>query len=640
MLRVPIILHALLITASAYSIDEDRVARLCESLSSGELQLESKCLEQSSVIPTSSEIIPESLYSSIIKYNFLIDSIEASGKAAQAKINGWSQYTRFLKKKIGHKFHSSDPDFDYSIFNQPHVELMRSLSEIRDVHIQISVVKNKLQICYKAKCSASRILQHEDNHKNIKKYYDFLLVKNPWLIGPETEAYFENAGDKKVEQFLLESIVRMIVRLSDVISDSSILKRDLNDRMQEGIVDFNSLLLGLRYHEKRTTIDTALERKLAQWVKLSEQAKYALCELAGDRLRYDEKVSTLHLGVDVGLTASMLVPLPTSLIFRARNVMSVSRVVRISSQAGLSYSLYERLDQKDNECTGLLTSMSFEENLVALGQYRKCLDQESDLEVAFMLGIIPYDAILKIPGAISKLRILEKRGIVPVRHFKNDYEYHSYMKSISSSLAKGDVATVKVVTPSNKNMTITNLEATNSTSPLMKSNYADEYWQFVSDVYTKRLSLTPETIKDFFKSIQSSKDRTTLMTITEKVASKSKNKFRGGLAMVRSSKNSELLPLEKATGFVVPRTHGKKVLEAVRLTIAKGEDPGMLKDFLSQMARIALVDKNVEAIYFYTSRVHHRLYRSAGVKGEVVGKANDGKDVIVAVSRDELKDLL
>ena len=630
----------LFLTSSAFALNETRFSRLCEDLTNSKLQVESNCLDLEAVIPTASEAIPVNLSSNLIKYNFLVKSIEDSSKAAQAKINGWSQYTRFLKKKIGHKFHSADPDFDYSIFNEPHSELLRSFNEIKDVNTQMSIANNKLQICYRVKCNRSRVIQLDDDHKSIKKYYDFLLVKNPWFIGDETEEFLAAANFKEMEQFLLESIVRMIVRLQGIVSDSNVLKRELNLNIETGIVDFDSLLIGAKYHNKRPTIDTALERKLAQWVKLSAQEKDALCELANDRLSYDDKVATLHLGIDVGLTASILVPLPISLLFRSRNLMSMSRVVRTSSQAGLSYSLYERLDEKDNECTGLLTSMSFEENLVALDQYRKCLDQESDLEVAFMLGIIPYEAILKIPGAISKLKILERRGIVPVRHFKTNLEYNNYIGSISKSLAKGDVATVKVVTPANKNVTITNLGATNSTSPLINSSYADEYWSFVSKVYTKRLNLTPQTIKDFFKSIQSSKDRTTLMTVTEKVASKSKNKFRGGVAMVRSSNYSELLPLEKATDFVVPRTPGKKVVEAVRLTIAKGEDPGLLKDFLSQMARVTLVDKNVETVYFYTSKIHHRLYRSAGVKGEVVGRPNEGKHVIVAISRDELKEFL
>jgi hypothetical protein len=126
-------------------------------------------------------------------------------------------------------------------------------------------------------------------------------------------------------------------------------------------------------------------------------------------------------------------------------------------------------------------------------------------------------------------------------------------------------------------------------------------------------------------------DRTRLIVTSRGVPTK-KN-IEGGIAIIESRSAKELLPLELETGFRVPRT-SKKSVELSRLT-ATGKDKGGMGEILNQMALILRNDINVGQVLVYTSKVHYRLYKQLGLKGEVLKNINS-RDLIIRFTPEEI----
>ncbi len=99
--------------------------------------------------------------------------------------------------------------------------------------------------------------------------------------------------------------------------------------------------------------------------------------------------------------------------------------------------------------------------------------------------------------------------------------------------------------------------------------------------------------------------------------------------MVESSRSTDLMPFEKATGVKVPRGEGK-VAEIVRLTAASDTNPNLMKDLLSEMAQVIKADPSVKKVYVYTSKVHARLYKRLGITSKQIGEPID-RDVILEI---------
>lgn len=169
------------------------------------------------------------------------------------------------------------------------------------------------------------------------------------------------------------------------------------------------------------------------------------------------------------------------------------------------------------------------------------------------------------------------------------------------------------------------------------NGFSDDYLNFVGSIYKERLSLSTKQVDDFIKSSKEMKDRMSIIAVSKSIPSQSNNVFKGGVSLVSSKNADELLPLEKATGFRVPHEPGKEIVEISRVAIAKDTAGGTqtLAELLSYANKVVMGNKNVQTVYYYTSKAHHKLYNKFGFKGEIV-HTNDIGEVVVAIDQAEL----
>lgn len=157
---------------------------------------------------------------------------------------------------------------------------------------------------------------------------------------------------------------------------------------------------------------------------------------------------------------------------------------------------------------------------------------------------------------------------------------------------------------------------------------ADAYYEYVAEVYQKRLNLSDDEIKSFMKSSREMGDRTLLLVKTKLNPAQAPPQFKGGIGVVQSRSSEELLPLEKATGFKVPRVEGVKSIEIVRLVSTDEANPNLMKELLNEAMTVVASDPSIKKAYVYTSRIHERLYRKFNIPYKVINHPNQ-RDVIM-----------
>jgi len=163
------------------------------------------------------------------------------------------------------------------------------------------------------------------------------------------------------------------------------------------------------------------------------------------------------------------------------------------------------------------------------------------------------------------------------------------------------------------------------------AEYVKTYWEHVRDVYERRLKLEPGEINGFMKSSRELTDRTVL--ITNQIF----GIFNGGVAMVYSSKASELLPFEKATGFILPR---KGIgIEITRFVSDHSRDHNLSRDILETVGKILEYENVKGTLYAFTSKRHGVLYRRLGIPHKT-HEISDRDIVIEFTVRDYIETLL
>jgi hypothetical protein len=167
-----------------------------------------------------------------------------------------------------------------------------------------------------------------------------------------------------------------------------------------------------------------------------------------------------------------------------------------------------------------------------------------------------------------------------------------------------------------------------------------KYWDYVADIYSKRLKLSDAEVKGFLKSSREMEDRTLLVLKSKAHPANGPPELTGGAGVVKSREVGELLPLEKATGFKVPREKGDKIYEVVRLVSTDADNPDHMKEILGQVLAVLKKDEGAKKIYVFTSKIHQRLYRKLGIPFKVIDKPNS-RDVIMEfdISKFDVEDL-
>lgn len=221
--------------------------------------------------------------------------------------------------------------------------------------------------------------------------------------------------------------------------------------------------------------------------------------------------------------------------------------------------------------------------------YKDCLAKVSDQKVAMASNMVL--AVTPIPFAAKAEQIISK-GVQVIKSGTNDV----------LSVVKPNVDDAKPI--------------------------AEKYYEYVAKTYGERLKLSPEEIEGFMDSSRKMGDRTTLFLKTKANPSTAPPEFKGGIGVVDTKDSTELLPLEKATGFKVPRTSGEKSVEIVRLVSTDETNPNLMKELVEEAISFIKKDSNVTKAYVYTSRSHERLYRRLGIPFRVINRPSK-RDVIM-----------
>ncbi len=177
---------------------------------------------------------------------------------------------------------------------------------------------------------------------------------------------------------------------------------------------------------------------------------------------------------------------------------------------------------------------------------------------------------------------------------------------------------------------VVNLANTEYGSPI--DAMAVDYWNYVGEVYQKRLKLSDEEVKSFVQSSNDMAERTLLVVNRNLDPSMPGKKFNGGVALVQADADS-ILPLEKALKFRLPRGN-KKVAEIVRLTADKSKEANYFKELLSVLTQVARAGRDVEEFYIYTSKEHYRLYSRIFKNHEIV--KDTGRDKVIKLTRADM----
>jgi hypothetical protein len=179
---------------------------------------------------------------------------------------------------------------------------------------------------------------------------------------------------------------------------------------------------------------------------------------------------------------------------------------------------------------------------------------------------------------------------------------------------------------------------------------ADEYWDYVGDIYKKDLNLTSTEVDSFIESSKEMSDRT-LLIVNTKALREENRVFNGGVASVFSTKGSDKMPFEKATGLEISRgPPATKVAEIVRFTAQDKDNKGLSREMLNMLALSFARDKSLNKIYVFTSKKHMILYRRLRIPHRLLDESDfrvtgsntwdQERDVIMEFTSDDFQQAL
>jgi hypothetical protein len=166
----------------------------------------------------------------------------------------------------------------------------------------------------------------------------------------------------------------------------------------------------------------------------------------------------------------------------------------------------------------------------------------------------------------------------------------------------------------------------------------EKYWNFVAEIYAKRLSLSPDEISGFIRSSRELTSRTKLIVNTTN-GIRTTPAFNGGISVVFSRHENEPLPCEKSLDARLSRPSSEASAEIVRLTVVKETDvKNLCRELIYQAAELILQDPQIQTTYIYTSKLHYRLYRQLGVEPASI-KSLGARDVLITLKRSDVGSL-
>lgn len=502
--------------------------------------------------------------------------------------------------------------------------------------VSLNAVKARLEICYSGNCGAHRRVELEDQLLLLQRSKTALLIKRPLF----THESFEKEWQKKSENIPTDAEIKKLISNASRETAASLLKR----------VDEYSRFLDSDMKELPATIaDDFITRFESQGPAEGKSAW--LCELATKRAKARERDALVKSGVEVslflapfalgpwgrfGLLGSETLLGAKLLRFglSAKEIDSAAWLARAGT--GVSTNLFQTNETKKlgDQCQSLEDKFFLKPDTRLFDSLNNCKTEYNDAVFISTLGWITTIGP-ELPG--PALQFYKKKFTPQL------VSTSAFTEQIGTSLQKNPLAknqwAREYQTMDQGKFTYMDLSKISRVSDHQMRQVPDDYWNFVGNIYSERLNLTPEEIKGFVKSSQEFAPRTKLIINSDDSLTNSKN-FKGGVGIVVSDKPQDLLPVEKAIGKNVERKPSDKVAEIVRLTVSKDADAEKLsKSLINQAAGALLQDPDIKKVYVYTSKVHGRLYKRLGVKAESIVPQGE-RDIIISLSRADIENLL
>jgi hypothetical protein len=311
-------------------------------------------------------------------------------------------------------------------------------------------------------------------------------------------------------------------------------------------------------------------------------------------------------------------------------------VASMMAQVGLIGKNISDLQDLSKRCSSkeiIFISSSSEETF---NEYKKCHKDYSEKVFLTELGVIATgvtglsNVTLKLLGNLPT-KVTTSIG----KQVTDSKEIIGYIKAKGLTELKSGQVSLEFKTPTNGVYSVLDLSKINQTNNQAIKELPEQYWRYVGNLYNERLNLSQLEIENFIKSSVELSPRTKLILNTDVSPLGGTLKIKGGIGLVNSKNASELLPLEKATGIKIDRKPNEKIVEIVRLAVAKNnENLDTADNLVDQVTSLIKQDETISRIFIFTSKIHARLYKKMGV----IGKFSDidKRDVLIEINRKEL----
>lgn len=566
---------------------------------------------------------------SIIRELILFQELREADQILETRKKVWGDFLRFL---IGDNVPEEKiPEYEFI-----YQDLLKELDSIQEAYNSLEIEKKRLRACKEMGCSISWEIQLQDSVHAQTAYYKSLLISNPMWLSEDFEKFLAvPAESRSAKEYLASNLSAGFNRDADIQVGLSSAYANIAALALEKEIIPNKIMTNQTSLRNGKEIDWALNMSLNDWEDHSELEKKIICDHITTRNKIDRRIGYIKTGAKVGLAGLSFVPM----LAGARMALSTSQILSLMSSVGFSATLALESMSTDEKCKLQNSTFLNTITIASYTRWKDCTQKVEDLKQAALISAIPVEVLTVLPNALLKLRRANSPGLGP-SYLSNGSTKTSFLVESHAQAFENGIKSSFVIQEGAHSYTFLNMSRMSEKSAASANKLANDYLDFVGDVYVNQLKVLPkEKIGSFIKTSKEFRDRTKLIIV--KTQDGKDQKIVGGIAAVDSKSAKELLPFEKSTGVSVPRKEGKHIMEVTRLT---STDPttSHMEVLFDQLARITAIDRNLDEVYMYTSLRHQRLYnryfKKKGIKGQTVEKINDD-EVIFKFSREELNRL-
>lgn len=632
-------LFTLIVSMNSYG---DSIEEMCKSTKEQNIHC-------NKFVQTSPIDLDELNMAPFVKWSWVSEKLEERKKYLQVEIDNQKGMFRFLRDG----FVEEDENRDW--YEEEYKKTKEDFKNLQAITSEIDIVSKRVNMCFRV-CTSAMRLENEDHLKKLQKLKIILLSKRPVLAGPKVEEmiFKKDIKDDELKNALMKTYSGYLTEAKKRIGE---IKEELfNEKTQfefatkarDGAKKRRSDLF-LKMISDKDSIDDTVSRVLSEMDWRSEimngDDPALSCHFYNENLKYMRNQKIKDVSLEVGMATLPFVVGPTFRLgvwgLRGAGLLKWGMREEIfasvtKASAGLSSTAYFLKDttsipKKKEECSSLLSRFIETNKKVYYQKYIEC-ERDVSSDILFLAAETSLVGLSSMKSIMNSLELSKGfRKDSTLFHVKDFDELTYYLESKKIDNANFGEAGFKLSSKKG-DYYVLNLNGPKKEVEAISS----KYWEFVSDTYKARLNLSPEEIKSFIKSSKAMEPRTTLLVSTMR---NQRDNLRGGVALVDSSKKSELLPFEKATGIRIKRQEGRKIGEVVRLTVdgTKG-DRKLSDELISQLVSSLKTQNKLDSVYVYTSKAHHRLYermfKKIGVKSKLTHDLD--RDVVLEIDLEGL----